>query len=73
MSSWAGFARDPYNYLSTIRWPKYDSENNTLIQIAYNNSRAISFTVPDKYDVECKSIYEPSADSIDSLMFGSEG
>lgn len=73
MSSWAGFARDPYNYLSTIGWPKYVSDKSTLIRIAYNNSQVISLTVPDQYDIECKPVYEPSIDSIDSIMYGSGG
>jgi cholinesterase len=68
MSTWAGFARDPLNFLPKLGWPRYKQDEKTLVQIAYENSPKVSFAYPNDYDKECSTVYELSDDSLDHIM-----
>jgi len=54
--AWAVFAEDPMKGLSRLGWPRYDGENATLIELAYNNSPAVRFVKPEVYDAPCSTL-----------------
>ncbi|KAJ5975443.1 hypothetical protein N7481_009150 [Penicillium waksmanii] len=51
--AWAIFAKDPMNGLSTLGWPKYNVNEETLIQLAYNGSTIPQFVSPMVADQNC--------------------
>lgn len=51
--AWATFAKDPINGLSSLGWPKYNLNENTLVQLAYNGSTIPQFVSPMVADKNC--------------------
>ncbi|KAK2762608.1 hypothetical protein FQN54_000781 [Arachnomyces sp. PD_36] len=60
-NAWVTFAKDPYSGLSDeIGWPRYNPQNDTLVEIFPDNKVEVKFVSPNKYDEPCKDY--PSVD-----------
>ena len=54
--AWAMFARDPLHGLQSLGWPRYDPNENTLIQLGNGEEVAASYVSPSKYDSICAKL-----------------
>ena len=52
-AAWAAFAKDPVNGLTKIGWPRYKSNDTTLIRLGYRNSVGPNLARADTYDKSC--------------------
>lgn len=51
--AWAAFAKDPTNGLSKYGWPTYNTSEDSLIRLAYNNLTGTNVINPYRYDADC--------------------
>ena len=55
--AWAAFANDPARGLSMVmQWPKFGSDEKSLIRLAYHNAQTVDFVDPISYDGPCSTI-----------------
>jgi cholinesterase len=54
--AWAAFADDPTHGLEKLGWPVYDSEEQSLVLLAYNNSPKVVLTNPSVCDLPCSTV-----------------
>ncbi|KAI7296646.1 cholinesterase [Hortaea werneckii] len=52
----AVFAADPSEGLLKLGWPPYNSEDETLIRLAYENQPRAGFVYPSMYDNPCSTV-----------------
>lgn len=52
----AAFVENPKNGLTSIGWPRFDSESKSLVEIAIGNQPRVTFARPEKYDSQCGNI-----------------
>ncbi|KAE8441218.1 hypothetical protein EG329_005618 [Mollisiaceae sp. DMI_Dod_QoI] len=51
--AWAAFAKDPVSGLTKYGWPTYNTSQDTLIRLAYNNITGPNLINPYRYDADC--------------------
>jgi cholinesterase len=51
--AWAAFAKDPISGLTKYGWPTYNTSQDTLIRLAYDNITGPNLINPYKYDADC--------------------
>lgn len=58
-SAWATFAKNPASGLSSLQgvtWPTYNPGQNTLLEIARNNSPQTALSSPAQFDTACAAL-----------------
>jgi hypothetical protein len=54
--AWAAFAKDPVNGLVSYGWPRYSTEDSTLVCLAYDNQTGPNLAIGNKYDGKCAGV-----------------
>jgi cholinesterase len=52
----AAFADDPVSGLTKLKWPRFDPETESWIEIAKGNKPEVTFAKPEVYDEMCSTI-----------------
>lgn len=65
--AWATFAKDPTNGLTNYGWPRYNTSQDTLIRLAYDNITGPNLINPLRYDADCGLVNVHSTDSSDNI------
>ena len=62
--AWAAFAKDPVSALerAPFSWPRYETNGDSLIRLAFENETRASFVDPVTYDLACPVIEAVLAD-----------
>lgn len=61
--AWAAFAKDPVNGLTNYGWPTYNTSQDTLIRLAYDNVTGPNLINPYRYDADCVLVNVSSTDN----------
>ncbi|CAL3969340.1 hypothetical protein PZA11_006090 [Diplocarpon coronariae] len=61
--AWAAFAKDPSNGLTKYGWPRYDTSQDSLVRLAYDNITGPNLINPYRYDADCVFVNVSSTDS----------
>jgi cholinesterase len=61
--AWATFAKDPKNGLTNYGWPVYNTSQDTLVRLAYNNQSGPNLINPRRYDANCVFVNVHSTDT----------
>ncbi|PBP27860.1 carboxylesterase [Diplocarpon rosae] len=61
--AWAAFAKDPSNGLTNYGWPRYDTSQDSLVRLAYDNVTGPNLINPYRYDADCVLVNVSSIDS----------
>ncbi|KAI9049098.1 hypothetical protein LZ554_006946 [Drepanopeziza brunnea f. sp. 'monogermtubi'] len=61
--AWAAFAKDPANGLTTYGWPRYDTSQDSLVRLAYDNITGPNLINPLRYDADCFLLNVSSTDT----------
>jgi len=61
--AWAAFAKDPVSGLTNYGWPTYNTSQDTLIRLAYDNITGPNLINPYRYDADCVFVNISSTDS----------
>lgn len=61
--AWGAFAKDPKEGLSKYGWPTYNTSQDTLIRLAYENVTGANLINPYRYDADCGLVNVSSTDS----------
>lgn len=55
--AWAAFAADPSGGLPAImKWPRYNTGDDSLILLGVNSTSRVEFVAPDKFDEPCAGL-----------------
>jgi hypothetical protein len=55
-SAWANFAKDSQKGLTTLGWPEYSTDGNTLVRLAFNDTLGPNLDKGKAYDQMCMGI-----------------
>lgn len=61
--AWAAFAKDPVSGLTNYGWPTYNTSQDTLVRLAYNNQTGPNLINPYRYDADCIFVNVSSTDT----------
>ncbi|KAF8855649.1 carboxylesterase [Acephala macrosclerotiorum] len=61
--AWAAFAKDPVSGLTNYGWPTYNTSQDTLIRLAYDNVTGPNLINPYRYDADCVFVNVSSTNS----------
>ena len=63
---WAAFAKDPEKGLLNYGWPLYNTSQDTLVRLAYDNVTGPNLINPYRYDADCVFVNIHSTNSSSS-------
>lgn len=61
--AWTTFAKDPKQGLIKYGWPTYNTSQDTLVRLAYNNITGPNLINPRRYDADCVFVNISSTDT----------
>ncbi|KAH7342684.1 Alpha/Beta hydrolase protein [Rhexocercosporidium sp. MPI-PUGE-AT-0058] len=61
--AWAAFAKDPKEGLTNYGWPVYNTSQDSLVRLGYENMTGPNLINPYRYDADCVFVNVSSTDS----------
>jgi cholinesterase len=61
--AWAAFAKDPVKGLTSYGWPTYNTKQDSLVRLAYDNITGPNLINPYRYDGDCVFVNVSSTDT----------